>query len=122
MNGKNILLCSGREEGYYWRLRQYVGRTGKIGKETFDVKNHAAKYRWKENKVVREDRHRIRSIDNSFFRRMLPKEMMDKYEVHHIWDSPDGIIWTFLITPEEHRNTKKGKTNQRNWMEEEEWL
>ena len=62
---------------------------------------------WQRLWRIRDKRDRkkvnIRWMDRWFFRKVLPEEMYDKYEVCHDWDN--GAVCT-LLTPWRHRGAK----------------
>ena len=61
--------------------------------------------KWQEYWRARDKRDRkrcnIRWMDRYHFKKMLPKEIYEKYEIHHEWVNGARCI---LLTPEEHRN------------------
>lgn len=56
----------------------------------------------------KRDRKKVnqRWVDRWWFKKMLPKAMYDKYEIHHMWEK--GAV-CYLITPLAHRGAlRKG--------------
>lgn len=106
--GKDIILTSGSEEGMSWKLGLDVCE---------NIKNFTGHFVTYGEEARRKGR--IRVIDRTFFRLRLSKEMIDKYEIDHDWGNGARVT---LKTPQEHRNTPLGKVNQKDWIEEEEWI
>lgn len=107
MRPKAIVLLSGGEEGYSWSLKVGISEGTKNFTGHFTVASEE-----------RRRRNRIRHKDRKFFQKRLGS-LMDTYEVNHDWENGERVT---LLTPKEHRNTPFGKSNQTNWIEEEEWL
>ena len=106
--GKGMILDSGSEEGYDWVLKVEIREATKDFGGSFSIANEEGKR--KQN---------IRGVDRAFFRLRLSEEMYSKYELDHDWDNGGRVT---LKTPKEHRNSYFGKTNQTDWVKEEEWL
>ena len=108
MNGYCFSLQTGSISGLKWNLQLVVREGSKrfMGYFNFYGKEERAKAR-------------LRQKDRDFFTKRLPIEMYNKYEIDHDWLN-GGVVT--LKTPKEHRNTNKGKTNRRNWIDIEEWL
>ena len=106
--GKAIFLLGTSEEGFVWKLRLEVCENTKI------FCGHFALY---GEDVKRK--HKIRAKDRQFFHKRLGGLYLNKYEIDHDWNSGGRVT---LRTPKEHRNSHFGKSNQVDWIEEEEWL
>lgn len=106
--GKAIYLAGSSEEGFVWKLRVEVCENTKVFCGHFAAYGENVKRKCK-----------IRAKDKQFFYKRLGKLYLDKYEIDHDWDNGGRVT---LKTPKEHRNCHFGKSNQVDWIEEEEWL
>lgn len=107
MSRKVLYLDGGSEEGFHWKTKISIGEKTKNFGMFFDLENGEDK-----------EKSRIRQNDREFFKLRLSGEMYRRYEIDHNWRK-GGIVR--LKTPKEHRNCST-KPNQRNWVEEEDWL
>ena len=55
---------------------------------------------WRERDKRDRKKVNIRWMDRWWFKKKLPKEMYDRYEIHHDWDNGATC---YLFTPLKHR-------------------
>ena len=91
MNSKTIGLGGGSEEGYEWRARAEINRSGGVSAH-FYLESH-----------LTNSRRKRRAEDRAWADKTFSCEFRKKYEIHHGWESGETC---YFLTKEQHKNVK----------------